>query len=327
MGLFKKIGRAFKKVVKGIGKGIKKTLSAINKVQKKIRKSKLFKALVIAAAVVVTGGAALSAMGATTGAGLFGSAAAAGGTGFAGWMTGTAASLTSTAVGSALATPFTMLGTAAGKAALALGVPAISNSSITGAVAAPTLTGAAPTIIEGGGITAANAGTGIPGAASSSNVVTATRSAGAIPSVTNTVVTAPSSPIIGGGYTPTVTGTVPTIVDTGGVVAANAGSGIPGTTASFASKYPRTTKFLGTVGTGVATSVATGYAMQQIAGDPELQGSMSGLRTEGATQFDPLLAYAGYKGIDESDVSKFFTFGNTTSAGNIPLFKQETLAI
>jgi hypothetical protein len=55
MGLFKKLKRAFKKVVKGIGNGIKKTLSAINKVQKKIRKSKLFKALVIAAAVVVTG--------------------------------------------------------------------------------------------------------------------------------------------------------------------------------------------------------------------------------------------------------------------------------
>ena len=220
-----------------------------------------------------------------------------------------------------------MLGTAAGKAALALGVPAISNSGITGAVAAPTLTGAAPTIVEGGGVVAANPGSGLPGAVPSSNVVTATRSPGAIPSVTNTVVTAPSSPIIGGGYTPTVTGTVPTIVDTGGVVAANAGSGIPGTTASFASKYPRTTKFLGTVGTGVAISVATGYAMQKIAGDPEETGSMAGLRTEGASSFDPLRVYAAERGIADSDISKYFTFGNTAEAGNMPLFQQQTIGV
>jgi hypothetical protein len=71
MGLFKKLKKAFKKVTSGIKKVVKGTLSGLNKIQKKIRKSKLFKALVIAAAVVVTGGAALSAMGATTGAGLF----------------------------------------------------------------------------------------------------------------------------------------------------------------------------------------------------------------------------------------------------------------
>jgi hypothetical protein len=74
MGLFKKIKKAFKKIVGGVKKVVKKVVKGVKKVAKKIGSSKILKALAIAAAVVVTGGAAI---GAFTG----GTA-----TGFAGWM-------------------------------------------------------------------------------------------------------------------------------------------------------------------------------------------------------------------------------------------------
>ena len=98
-------------------------------------------------------------------------------------------------------------------------------------------------------------------------------------------------------------------------------------TQSWAQRNPNTAKFLTNVGTGVATSVATGYAMQQIAGDPEETGSMAGLRTEGASSFDPLRVYAAERGIADADISKYFTFGNTAEAGNMPLFQQQTIGV
>ena len=64
MGLFSKIKKAFKKVVKGVKKVVKKVVKGVKKVVKKIGSSKILKALAIAAAVVVTGGAAMTAFGA-----------------------------------------------------------------------------------------------------------------------------------------------------------------------------------------------------------------------------------------------------------------------
>ena len=65
MGLFSSIKKAFKKVVKGVKKVVKKVVKGVKKVVKKIGSSKILKALAIAAAVVVTGGAALTAFGGT----------------------------------------------------------------------------------------------------------------------------------------------------------------------------------------------------------------------------------------------------------------------
>jgi hypothetical protein len=65
VGFFSKIKKAFKKVVKGIKKVVKKAVRGVKKVVKKIGSSKILKALAIAAAVVVTGGAALTAFGGT----------------------------------------------------------------------------------------------------------------------------------------------------------------------------------------------------------------------------------------------------------------------
>jgi len=71
VGLFSKIGKALKKVVKKVGNGIKKVVKKVGKVVKKVTKSKLFKAIATIGAIVVTGGAALSAF--TGGAALTGS--------------------------------------------------------------------------------------------------------------------------------------------------------------------------------------------------------------------------------------------------------------
>ena len=65
MGLFKSIKKAFKKVTRGIKKVVKGVVKGVKKVVKKISSSKILKALAIAAAVIVTGGAALTAFGGT----------------------------------------------------------------------------------------------------------------------------------------------------------------------------------------------------------------------------------------------------------------------
>jgi len=63
MGLFSKIKKAFKKVVGGVKKAVKGVFKGVKKVVKKISSSKLLKALVIAGALIVTGGAAIGAFG------------------------------------------------------------------------------------------------------------------------------------------------------------------------------------------------------------------------------------------------------------------------
>jgi len=73
MGLFKKIKKAFKKVVKGVKKAVKGVVKGVKKVVKKIGSSKILKALATAAAVVVTGGAAIGAFGGKLAATKFGS--------------------------------------------------------------------------------------------------------------------------------------------------------------------------------------------------------------------------------------------------------------
>ena len=73
-------------------------------------------------------------------------------------------------------------------------------------------------------------------------------------------------------------------------------------------------------------SVAGGYALHKLQ-EEDPSGNPQGAAYEGSSQFDPLQVYAGYRGIDESDVSKYFTFGNTASAGNMPLFTQQTIGV
>ena len=71
----------------------------------------------------------------------------------------------------------------------------------------------------------------------------------------------------------------------------------------------------------------SGAALQAIQGDPEETGSMAGLRTEGESNLDPLRLYAAERNIADADISKYFTFGNTAEAGNVPLFQQQTIGV
>ena len=348
MGLFKSIKKAFKKVTRGIKKVVKKTVRGIKKVVKKISSSKILKALAIAAAVVVTGGAALGAMGATAGAG-----------GFTGWMVGASNAITGftvaglpvgavmkpfASIGSAIgsgvsavtginlaqptvalpntiATPSAVSGTTATTAEIAAGTDALSTTVAT--LADPTINPA---------IAASQAATGqalsiptkiIPDTLSQSQLLSGVNPATAAANATAGGLNLPAT--LSSGMTPLTEAQI--LAGQNPATVAAASSNAAKATQSWAARNPKTAKFLGTVGTGVATSVATGYAMQQIAGDPEETGSMAGLKTEGASSFDPLRVYAAERGIADADISKYFTFGNTAEAGNMPLFQQQTIGV
>lgn len=342
MGLFKSIKKAFKKVTRGIKKVVKGVVKGVKKVVKKISSSKILKALAIAAAVVVTGGAAIGAFtgGAGVTAGTFGS-------NFANWMMTTSKAVTggslfgtSTALargaGTAakfIASPFKAVGTALGSAAATV-------TDFTGLTTEAGRTGFVPSGLTDAEISQVLTETPASIASSTTsgtlNLPTTLPAAGPVPTQLSTgTLTMPttlpagtsigtSSGVVGtqitGGATAQLSQTVPAALNIDPSVATQA-------TQSWAQRNPNTAKFLTNVGTGVATSVATGYAMQQIAGDPEETGSMAGLKTEGASSFDPLRVYAAERGIADADISKYFTFGNTAEAGNMPLFQQQTIGV
>jgi len=347
MGLFKSIKKAFKKVTRGIKKVVKGVVKGVKKVVKKISSSKILKALAIAAAVVVTGGAAVAAF--TGGAGV---AAGTAGSTFANWMMTTSQAVTggalfgtgATGVTGALqtagnvaaktiASPFKAVGTALGSAAATV-------TDFTGLTTEAGRTGFVPSGLTDAEISQVLTETPASIASSTTsgtlNLPTTLPAAGPVPTQLSTgTLTMPttlpagtsigtSSGVVGtqitGGAAAQLSQTVPAALNIDPSVATQA-------TQSWAARNPKTASFLGTVGTGVATSVATGYAMQQIAGDPEETGSMAGLRTEGASSFDPLRVYAAERGIADSDISKYFTFGNTAEAGNMPLFQQQTIGV
>ena len=345
MGLFKSIKKAFKKVTKGIKKVVKKTVKGIKKVVKKISSSKILKALAIAAAVVVTGGAALGAMGATAGAG-----------GFTGWMVGASNAITGFTVAGlpvgAVMKPFASIGSTIGS-----GVSAVTGINLAQPTVALPNTIATPSAVSGTTATtaeiaagtdtlsttvanlstnpataASQAATGqalsiptkiIPDTLSQSQLLSGVNPATAAANATAGGLNLPAT--LSSGMTPLTEAQI--LAGQNPATVAAASSNAAKATQSWAARNPKTASFLGTVGTGVATSVATGYAMQQIAGDPEQTGSMAGLRTEGASEFDPLRVYAAERGIADSDISKYFTFGNTAEAGNMPLFQQQTIGV
>ena len=344
MGLFKKLKKAFKKVTRGIKKIVKKTLSGLNKIQKKIRKSKLFKALVIAGAVIVTGGAAIGAFTGGTATGWAGWMMNASNTVVGGTLFGTGATgLAGTAqaagnfVTSAIATPFATVGAAAGNAAAAvtdftgLTTEAGRTSVTATAQAAP---GAIPDVTE--------------------TVVTAPRAAGTVPGVSETVVTPGTAgtgartvgPQLNANNTITAQGTAsttpyvsPTLADPIVTTATRAPGSIapitntivtPTTAAaeklSLTAKYPKTTAFLAGAAGSAANAVFGGYVNSLMAGDETGRGG-AGIGEEGGSRKDPISIYSNELNINPDDYSKHFTFGNIIEAGNMPLFQQETLKV
>ena len=297
MGLFSKIKKAFKKVTGAVKKVVKKVVKGVKKVVKKISSSKILKALAIAAAVVVTGGAAVAA---------FTGGTAASGT-FAGWMmnasqavTGGSLFGTSTALargaGTAakfIASPFKAVGTALGSAAAGV-------TDFTGLTTESSRIGITPemqTAIDTAQVQAGVSGTGPTTLAGQNQAaLEAAKTAGASPE------------------------TLKALEAMNVQNAAGVETGFFDTTAG---------KIVKNVGTGVATQVATGAAMQYIQGDPEQQGSMSGAAYEGSEFMDPLKVYAAQQGINTDNIYQHMMYGNADPSsmyGN-ELYRQQTFGV
>tara|TARA_R100001126_G_scaffold102596_2_gene87602 strand:- start:1396 stop:2361 length:966 start_codon:yes stop_codon:yes gene_type:complete len=319
MGLFKSIKKAFKKVVKGVKKVVKKTVKGIKKVVKKVSSSKILKALAIAAAVVVTGGAAI---GAFTG----GTA-----TGFAGWMMNASNVVTSGTLFGTGATGLTgALQTAGNFATSTIAKPFASLGATAGNVArgVTDFTRITQSVAEDG-TTRGMFGT-------PKGMVVSDEQATNILSRTGMSEAEISKLTAEGSLT--LQEAAQTYVDTAGGVgefsmanldAAKAAQTAAEAAGGAATEVSTLTKvkdaaITGAVQTGIG--MAGGYIAQKyFPEDP--QGQVAGLEQRFAQPLDPLKVYAAEKGIADFDITKYFTFGNTPDTGNIPLYRQDIIAI
>tara|TARA_R100000479_G_C6395098_1_gene206765 strand:- start:2595 stop:3479 length:885 start_codon:yes stop_codon:yes gene_type:complete len=292
MGLFSKIKKAFKKVVKGVKKVVKKVVKGVKKVVKKIGSSKILKALAIAAAVVVTGGAALTAFGgtgalATSKLGAFmmnASGKMLGGTVFSG--TGTLAKIGNIAIKTA-SKPFGAIGGALGS---------------TARVGANLLTGQ-PAFQAGPGQVSAYGSdlvvTKVPGA---DNIVTGGQAA--------------SAPFSGAA----MAGTTAPVTE----VAGEAGK-------AATEKYFFGNKWgdlAVRTGAGVVGGVVSGAAQAKLMeGDPS--GQMAGLANESKEYQDKLQVFAENNNINLDDIYGQLTYGTADPAYQInsDLYRQDTVGV
>ena len=339
MGLFSKIKKGLKKVFNKVKKVVKKVV-------KKIGSSKILKALAIAAAVVVTGGAALGAMGATAASG-----------GFTGWMVGASQAVTSgTLFGTSTAlargagtaaklaaSPFKALGTGIGTVGAKLGVnlatptasipgtiPSAAGTGATGTAATGASTLTAPAAITTNPAAAAQASTaasrgalnvtasGLPGAASVSSTGIPTVGAAGSGTLASNVTAGMSA-----AQASTVAGLQSGAITTS-QIAANAAP-----QASWFARHPKLTEAGVFVGKQVAGAAIAGTVGQYIAGDPEQQGSMARAAYEGGEYLDPLKVYAAQQGINTDSIYQHMMYGNqdpSTQYGS-ELFRQQTFGV
>jgi len=309
MGLFKKIKKAFKKVVGGVKKVVKKVVKGVKKVAKKIGSSKILKALAIAAAVVVTGGAAI---GAFTG----GTA-----TGFAGWMMNASNTISSGA----------LFGT------VKAGQPVLNVLKQTGNFL--TKTAAKPFASAGSSIGNITRGvtdfTGLTDAAKKGVVQDPTQ---ATKILERSGMTPEEISSLSGAE---LEGAAQVYVDTKGGVGTftmadvdaargTTSDALVGSVVEGSSNKRGLREFGRTVGTSVATNVFTGAAMQSIAGDPEMTGAIGGSgRQEGSSNFDPLRIYAATNGIDVGSIYNQPLYGNSdpSSVYGTELYNQQTVGV
>ena len=359
MGLFKSIKKAFKKVTRGIKKAVKGVVKGVKKVVKKISSSKILKALAIAAAVVVTGGAAVAA---------FTGGTAASGT-FAGWMmnasqavTGGTLFGTSTAVARAagtaakfIATPFKAVGTALGSAAATvtdftgltteagrMGVtPEMQTAMAEAQVKAGVqlspdnlnLEQSIQRVSDAGGGSVADIKSAIDSGLTTKEAIIQQASITTTPTTLLGQEQAAMAAAKSAGASPETMAylrqqSAQTATAYGVPSADIVSAGFPEAAAnqSCAEKYPKTTGFVTAAGTSVANTMLNGYAQSLMAGDPTGRGG-AGIGEEGGARKDPISIYSNELNINPDDYSKYFTFSNTPEAGNMPLFQQETLAI
>jgi hypothetical protein len=291
MGLFKKLKKAFKKVTGFVKKTVKKVVKGVKKVAKKIGSSKILKALAIAAAVVVTGGAAIGAF--TGGAGVAGATKLGQ---FANWAMNASKTVTS---GS-------LFGSAAGKKGVSKFLTQAGNFA-TKTVAKP---------FGAIGTTAGNIAAGV------------TDFTGLTTEASRTGLSTEELSYFNEGDILAQEGSVAAKdASSFAETVVNPSTGIETVKTSF---FDTTAgKVVSDVGTAVGTNVLTGAAMQAIQGEPELRGSMSGAAYEGAEFMDPLKVYAAQQGISTDSIYQHMMYGNADPSsmyGN-ELYRQQTVGI
>ena len=320
MGLFKKLKKAFKKVTGAVKKVVKKVVKGVKKVVKKIGSSKILKALAIAAAVVVTGGAALTA---------FGGTGALASSQFGSWMMSASQSvLGGTAFGTGATTTIGKLAQGAGN--FLAKTAAKPFGAVGGALGSTARVGA--NILTGQSAFAAGPAAGSPvpfsgaaltGQRDMSNFTDAELKKEF--NLTDEELDYFKEDIFaqeGSVIAKDASSFTETVVDPSKGITPTA-SPKPGFWQSG------TGKFIADVGTGVVKNVATGAAMQYIEGDPEQRGSMSGAAYEGAEFMDPLKVYAAQQGINTDSIYQHMMYGNadpSTVYGN-ELYKQQTIGV
>jgi len=359
MGLFKKIKKAFKKVTRGIKKAVKGVVKGVKKVVKKISSSKILKALAIAAAVVVTGGAAVAA---------FTGGTAASGT-FAGWMmnasqavTGGSLFGTSTAlargagtVAKFVASPFKAVGTALGSAAATvtdftgltteagrMGVtPEMQTAMAEAQVKAGVqlspdnlnLEQSIQRVSDAGGGSVADIKSAIDSGLTTKEAIIQQASITTTPTTLLGQEQAAMAAAKSSGasaetmaYLRQQSAQTATAYGVPSADIVSAGFPEAASTKSFSEKYPNTTAFVQGAGTSVANTMLNTYAQSLMAGDPPGRTG-AGIGEEGASRRDPIGIYSNALDINPDDFTKHFTFGNTVETGNMPLIQQQTLEV
>lgn len=355
MGLFSKIKKAFKKVVKKVAGGIKKVVKKVGKVVKKISKSKLFKAILAVGAIIVTGGAAIGAFG--------GSLAT---SGFGSWMVGASQTITG-------GTLFTGTGAITGKLSTAgnfitkmLAKPFAATGKVLGS-AAGALTDVTGFTTKAGRMGYTNIGT----EAAPQWVVDKSKQFSPAGKFGEFETSGRYLAEVKGG-TDTMFGTGQVVSGTGSVIDMPSGQIFNKTTGQLRNLTDAEIKNLGldpskvsinasgqlvdkvtgdviktgqaakastltgskwgdfalNTATGIGTSVATGYAVNKLTqGDPT--GEMAGLAYEGKTQLDPLQIYSGGQALSVDGIyqNMLYGTGDPFYQASTELYKQQTIGV
>ncbi len=325
MGLFKKLKKAFKKITSKVKKVVKKVVKGVKKVVKKIGSSKILKALVIAGAAIVTGGAALTAFGSGTGLAA---------TNFGSWMMGASQKALAGSV-------FT--GTqGVAKVLSNIGNFAVQTASkpfgaIGGALGSTARVGA--NILTGQSAFAAGPAVGAPvpfsGAVAGGRIDPES-------GMDLSNIYYEQNPQYGEVYKDASTLDAngnPVILDRTQVARLpesfiqnpntlnEAGKVVTATTDAAQSTGLR--EFGRTVGTSVATNVATGAIMAKITETDPTGTSVGAGGQERAGAFDPLRIYASENNINVSDIYNQALYGNAdpSSMYGSQLYSQETVGV
>ena len=337
MGLFKKIKKAFKKVVKGVKKAVKKVVKGVKKVVKKVSSSKILKALAIAAAVVVTGGAALTA---------FGGTGAVASSGFGQWMMTTSANVLGGTAFGAKATGFK--GALQGAGTFLAKTAAKPFGAVGGALGSTARVGA--NILTGQSAFAAGSAAGAPvpfsGAALSGQMDTSRISydgTNYIDNVTGEIVPKERLPfeftqkqdLLNEAMDKNLgdfDGSSYKEIEPGKFEFYNPEGEVIDTLNTNRTRFfdTRAGNFVSDIGGRVVTNVFTGAAMQSIAGDPEMTGAIGGSgRQEGSSNFDPLRIYAAANNMDIASIYNQPMYGNVdpSSIYGTELYNQQTVGV